>query len=62
MSDTYKDQGVIAWHEVENIDAAPKAITAEERGDWAINAIPGQGKMVYAADIDGTVLSLEQPI
>ena len=48
---------------MENIDAALKAITAAEgRRLGEINAIPGQGKMVYADDIDGTVLGLKQPI
>lgn len=62
MSDTYKDQKVIAWYEVEDIDAALKAITAVQGRQLSdINTIPGQGKVVYAADINGTVFGLKQP-
>lgn len=62
MSDSYRDQKVILWHQVDDIDAALKAVT-DAGGTQAgeINTIPGQGRLAYAADIGGTIFGLRQP-
>lgn len=62
MSDTYKDQKVIVWYEVDDIELALQTIVAAggtQAGE--INAIPTEGRLVYAADPGGTILGLKQP-
>lgn len=63
MPRTNKDQTVILWFEVADLDASLDAIVAAggavagER-----NEIPGEGHVQYAADPEGNIIGLKQPL
>src|SRR5690554_3514449 len=62
MAKSYQKQKVIVWYAVDNIETALDAVVAaggQRAGD--INSIPGQGRVTYAADINGTIFGLKQP-
>ncbi len=62
MSDRYQSQPAILWFEVPDIDLALTAIAGnggKQAGE--INTIPGQGRLVYASDPNGTLFGLKQP-
>lgn len=62
MSNRYQSQAVILWFEVPDLDAGLASVAAAGgRQAGEINTIPGQGRMVYASDIDGTIFGLKQP-
>lgn len=61
MARTYQDQKVIIWFEVEDIEAALAAVEAESgRRIGHVNTIPGQGRLAYAQDPNGTIFGLKQ--
>lgn len=62
MSRAYQTQPVIVWFSVDDIEGALDAVQAaggSRRG--SINSIPGQGRVAYAADINGTVFGIREP-
>ena len=62
MDRKYQPQPVIVWFAVDDLDAALIRIEAaggKRAGE--INAIPGEGKLVYASAPDGTIFGLKQP-
>ncbi|WP_196260566.1 VOC family protein [Pelagibacterium limicola] len=62
MSDRYQSQPAILWFEVADIDFVLSSIAkngGKQQGD--INTIPGQGRVVYASDPNGTIFGLKQP-
>jgi predicted enzyme related to lactoylglutathione lyase len=62
MSRSNKDQTVILWFEVADLDASMDAILAaggSVAGDR--NEIPGEGQVQYAADPEGNIIGLKQP-
>lgn len=62
MDRSYRSQAIIAWFSVDDLDAALKRVTSgggRQAGD--INTIPGQGRLVYASDPNGTIFGLKQP-
>ena len=63
MDSSYQSQSVIAWIEVADINAAVEAVIAaggNEAGD--ISQIPGVGYVSYAADPNGVLIGLRQPV
>lgn len=61
MDNSYKDQKTIIWFGVTDLDATLAAIIRSggaQAGD--INSIPGQGRLVYASDPNGTIFGLKQ--
>ena len=63
MDSSYQSQSVITWIEVADINAAVEAVIAaggNEAGD--ISQIPGVGYVGYAADPNGVLIGLRQPV
>lgn len=62
MSDRYQAQPAILWFEIENLEATLAAVI-DAGGSQAgtISTIPGEGRVVYATDPNGTVFGLKQP-
>ena len=61
MDRKFQSQSTIVWFGVEDIEASLAAIVAaggRQAGD--INAIPGQGRLAYASDPNGTIFGLKQ--
>lgn len=62
MSREHQAQPTIGWIEVEDIDAARSRVVA---GGGAaagpVHEIPGQGRLCYVTDPQGTVLGLKEP-
>lgn len=55
-------QATIAWFTVDDLDAALDSVRqngGRQQGD--ITTIPGQGRVAYAADPNGTIFGLRQP-
>lgn len=63
MDRTYKDQKVILWFQVDNLEERVQAIVAAG-GALAgeKNTIPGQGHVQYVSDPQGTIIGLKQPL
>jgi predicted enzyme related to lactoylglutathione lyase len=62
MDNSYKAQATIAWFEVDDLDAAlERAKRAGGRQVGDVNDIPGQGRLAYVGDLNGTLFGLRQP-
>lgn len=62
MADRYHAQPAILWFEVDDLEQSIDAIeSAGGKRAGEINAIPGEGRVVYASDPNGTVFGLKQP-
>ncbi|MEO7222982.1 MAG: VOC family protein [Devosia sp.] len=63
MDRSYKDQPVILWFEVDDLDAKVQAIVA---AGGAIagekNTIPGEGRVQYVSDPQGNIAGLKEPL
>ncbi|MDX6281759.1 MAG: uncharacterized protein QOH03_2830, partial [Kribbellaceae bacterium] len=59
MARAYHDQATIAWLQVDDLDATLTAVR-EAGGSVAgdVQEIPGQGRVVYVRDPDGTLVGL----
>jgi predicted enzyme related to lactoylglutathione lyase len=60
MARTYQEQATIAWLQVDDLDATLAAVLkagGTAAGD--VQEIPGQGRVVYVRDLDGTLLGLK---
>jgi predicted enzyme related to lactoylglutathione lyase len=54
-------QAVIIWFTVDDLDAVLKKVAkAGGRQMGKINTIPGQGRLAYASDPNGTIFGLKQ--
>jgi len=61
MSETYMTQKVIVWFGVASLEEAIAAVEAGGgRLAGEIATLPGQGRLVYAADPEGTVFGLRE--
>jgi predicted enzyme related to lactoylglutathione lyase len=62
MARTYQEQTTIAWLEVDDLDATLTAVR-EAGGSVAgdVQEIPGQGRVVYVRDPEGTLVGLKGP-
>lgn len=59
---SYKDQAMILWFQVTDIESSIEAIVAAGGAvAGELNTIPGQGHVQYAADPEGNVIGLKQP-
>ncbi|MBJ3783918.1 VOC family protein [Devosia sediminis] len=62
MGNSYQSQATIAWFAVDDIEAAlERALAGGGKTFGQISTIPGQGKLSYVSDPNGTVFGLRQP-
>jgi predicted enzyme related to lactoylglutathione lyase len=62
MARTDREQPTIAWLQVEDLDATVTSVRAaggSVAGD--VHEIPGQGRVVYVRDPEGTLVGLKGP-
>jgi predicted enzyme related to lactoylglutathione lyase len=61
MLRSYKTQPAIAWIQVDDLDAARAAVVkAGGAVEGEIQEIPGQGRLSYVRDPEGTLLGLRE--